>query len=237
MSQENQNIDYRSTLNVARVHSAAARENPDLTAESKPASLWVIVATAGVALFGGSYFGASMARGYTKYEPEVPAYEGAQAAGQVDDFAEGGKIFKNNCASCHQPNGLGVPGQYPPLDGSEWVSGSDERLAVLILYGLSGPITVKGQAYSGAAQMPAHQAILTDKKVAQVMTYIRGAWSNKSPNVAAEGVAELKKRTGPRQTATTEPELKAISDDKMLLKPPPPPAPAAPGAAPAPTAK
>ncbi len=239
MSQENENIDYKSTLNVARVHGAAARENPELLAASKPASLWVVVASALIALGGGSYFGASMAMGYGKYTPVVPAGGAAAASAPVDDFAEGQKIYGLNCASCHQPSGVGLPGQFPPLDGSEWVSGSDERLGAIVLYGLSGPVTVKGQTYPGAAQMPAHLNVLNSKKVAQVLTYIRGAWSNKAAPLAPEGIDDLKKRMGSRATPMTEGELKDIPEAKMLPKPAAEaaPAPAAGATPPAPAAK
>ena len=237
MSQENENIDYKSTLNVARVHGAAARENPELLAASKPASLWVVVASALIALGGGSYFGASLAMGYGKYTPQTPAGGGLAQSAPVDDFAEGGKIYSLNCASCHQPAGGGLPGQFPPLDGSEWVLGSDERLAAIVLYGLSGPVTVKGQTYPGAAQMPAHLNVLNSKKIAQVLTYVRGAWSNKAAAIAPEGVDDLKKRFGNRPTPMTEGELKNIPEGKMLPKPAPEAAPSAGATPPAPAAK
>ena len=52
------------------------------------------------------------------------------------------------CIACHQANGLGVPSVYPPLAGSEWVIGNEERIFSIVLHGLNGPIEVKGLTYA-----------------------------------------------------------------------------------------
>ena len=74
--------------------------------------------------------------------------------GPVDPRKLGEKVYKNKCVTCHLPNGLGQPGQYPPLDGSEWVQGGTERMASIVGFGLSGPVSVKGQTFSAAIMSP-----------------------------------------------------------------------------------
>jgi mono/diheme cytochrome c family protein len=240
----NAGIDYRTTLNVARVHSAIARENPDRLAEARPISLWVALGAILMSVIGAMFLGSNAGFGTgglvnynrfgTKYEPDKPFYQGAEGEKVQDPMAEGEKVYKNVCMNCHQQNGLGVPGQYPPIDGSEWVLGSDERLAAIVAYGLSGPVTVRGQTY-GAAVMPPHKPpTLEIKKLAHVLTYIRGAWGNRAGPVAPEGVTEMLKRIGERGPYS-EAELKQIPEDKMLIKPAAPaplPTAATPGAAP-----
>jgi hypothetical protein len=128
---------------------------------------------------------------------------------------------------------LGAAGQgYPPLVGSEWVTGSTKRLGMIILKGLQGPITVKGQQY-GTAVMQAWDTTLNDKKIADVMTYIRQEWGNNAGPVSPAGVAALRKEVASHSGAFTEADLKAVPDDANLpgdesaeTKPGAPPAPA-----------
>jgi mono/diheme cytochrome c family protein len=240
------NIDYRSTLNVARVHNALSREHPDRAAESKPVSLWVTLGAIAVTALGFTFFGAHRGTGgdammnYNKfgasYQPVTPdALVPETTGGGVSLASIGEKVYKGKgCIACHQANGLGQAGLYPPLAGSEWVVGSTERLAALVAYGLMGPITVKGQQYS-AAIMPAHAPpILTPKEFAAVLTFIRQGWGNTASEVSVESVTEFFSRTKGRTAMYTEADLLAIPEDQMLAgaaaptadATPPPPAPA-----------
>jgi mono/diheme cytochrome c family protein len=122
----------------------------------------------------------------------------------------GKKIYGGNCASCHQASGAGEPGSYPPLDGSEWVLGSKERLAAILLKGLQGPLTVKGGSF-GTSVMPAQEAVLTPEKIANLMTYLRGAWGNKAGPVTVDEVNAAKAKFASHSAAFTEPELLKIA--------------------------
>jgi len=243
-----ENIDYRSTLNVARVHNALAREHPDRLAESRPVSLWVALGAIAVTALGFTFFGAHRGTGaddvmnYNKFgssylprtpDPLVPDSGGAD----VSLFAIGEKVYKSKgCVACHAADGQGQPGLYPPLAASEWVVGSSERLAALVAHGLMGPLTVKGKQY-GAAIMPAHKPpILTPKEFAAVLTYIRQAWGNEASEISVAQVTDYFSRTKDRTAMFTEAELLAIPDTTMLGRdvadpapeaattPPPPPA-------------
>jgi mono/diheme cytochrome c family protein len=223
------NIDYRSTLNVARVHNALSREHPDRTAESKPVSLWVTLGAIAVTALGFTFYGAQRGTGsgdvlnYNKfgasYQPVTPEALVPETGGvQVNLAAIGEKVYKGKgCVACHQANGLGQAGLYPPLAGSEWVLGSTERLAALVAYGLMGPVTVKGQQY-GAAIMPAHAPpILSPKEFAGVLSYIRQGWGNTGSEISVESVTEFFARTKGRTAMYTEAELLAIPDSTMLV--------------------
>ncbi|HVK57228.1 MAG TPA: cytochrome c [Candidatus Kapabacteria bacterium] len=117
------------------------------------------------------------------------------------DFYAGMKVYNRpTCGACHQPNGMGTPGTFPPLAGSEWVLEKDPaRVVRIILDGLTGPIQVKGAAYN--SQMPGWRAQLSEEEIAQVATYIRKAWGNTGGSVTKEQVAAIKKETENRNGA------------------------------------
>lgn len=99
------------------------------------------------------------------------------------------QIYNNNCASCHQATGLGIPGVFPPLSRSEWVGGDDPRLVVrILLNGMVGPVTVAGVEYN--SMMPPFGAMFSDEELAALATFIRDAWDNDAGPVTAEIVAE-----------------------------------------------
>ena len=99
--------------------------------------------------------------------------------------AERGKaIFMQTCMACHQFSGLGIPGMFPPFDGSEYVQGDPKRLVALVIKGYTGPITVKGVNFPGAIPLLAVDMqfvqLKENAKLADVLNYVRTAWSNKA---------------------------------------------------------
>ena len=97
--------------------------------------------------------------------------------------AERGKvIFMQTCMACHQMTGLGIPGAFPPFDGSEYIQGDPRRLVALVTKGYTGPITVKGAQFNNIliavdTQFP---ILKENAKLADVLNYVRTAWSNKA---------------------------------------------------------
>ena len=89
--------------------------------------------------------------------------------------ADGQKLFLDNCAACHQRTGMGVPGAFPALNGSKIVLGDPK-----------GPI---GRVLQGKGGMPSFQSDLSDADIAAVLTYVRGAWTNKAKPITAAQVA------------------------------------------------
>ena len=116
-----------------------------------------------------------------------------------------GKRLYGHCLSCHQPNGRGLPPIYPPLDESDFVNGSPERLASILLHGLEGRIKVNGQTYN-QSMPPA--PLKSDADIAAVMCYIRQAWNNIGDPVDAafvKGVREaIQDHRGPWNTKDLE---------------------------------
>jgi mono/diheme cytochrome c family protein len=134
----------------------------------------------------------------------------AAAAAPAEAQADGAKVYATVCSSCHQANGQGVPGAFPPLAGSEWVTGDEARLVKIILHGVTGEIDVAGEMYAG--MMPPWGGGLNDAEVAAVATYVRSTWGNKAPAVTAATVKRLRDQYASRKTPWTAQEL-AVSPE------------------------
>ena len=96
-------------------------------------------------------------------------------------------VYYNYCVSCHQQDGHGDGNRFPPLAGSEWVTGDKNRLITVVLQGLRGTVTFHGKTFNNV--MPPHN-FLKDEEVAQVLTYIRSNFGNNASEVTP---AEVKK--------------------------------------------
>jgi mono/diheme cytochrome c family protein len=118
------------------------------------------------------------------------------AAGAGDVAVDGAAVFTARCVACHQTTGLGLPGAFPPLAGSEWVLGSEATLAAIVLHGVSGAMQVKGTGYSGA--MPAFKEQLQDAEIAAVLSHVRRQWGNAAPAVSSAAVAAVRQATAAR---------------------------------------
>lgn len=120
----------------------------------------------------------------------------------------GGRLYKNNCQACHQQDGKGLATTFPPLAGSQWVTGDPETLSAILLHGVVGEIEVQGQVFNGV--MPAFKSTLSHGEVAAIATYIRSAWGNQSGEVTQEVVAKVAQATAQRkQSWAGGKELKA----------------------------
>lgn len=126
--------------------------------------------------------------------------------------ADGEKVYNSRCMSCHQMDGKGIPGVFPPLNESEFVVGSPQRLVRIILHGMMGETTVKGVTYSG--MMPPWGSFLSDEEVAAVITYIRSNFDNDASAITPELVAEIRAATADRKQPWTEPELEPYAEEE-----------------------
>jgi mono/diheme cytochrome c family protein len=109
--------------------------------------------------------------------------------------ANGGHLFTTKCAACHQATGQGVTGVFPPLAGSEWVTGGERVLVQILLHGIQGELTVKGATYNGL--MPPWKS-LPDEEIAAIATHIRSQWGNAASPVSAATVAAERAATNSR---------------------------------------
>ncbi|MGB4812408.1 MAG: c-type cytochrome [Methylophilaceae bacterium] len=177
-----------------------SRELSDPDEESNPLPWYVIMAMGALFMWGlfyisQAYMGADSFEGDNRtVAVAAQAVGGMQAVAAID----GGEIYQGKCVACHQANGEGVPGVFPPLAGSEWVLGNPERLAHIPLHGIQGKLTVKGTAYNG--QMPVFGALLTDGEIAAVLTYVRSQWGNKADAVTEAMVKKVREATKDKTT-------------------------------------
>lgn len=109
---------------------------------------------------------------------EAPPHVDRSSAGLATaaQLANGAKVYRTLCVSCHLPDGKGMFSVIPPLAGSDYMLADRERAIRGVLKGVSGPITVNQVAYNGA--MPPLEAVLTDRQVADVLTYVYNSWGN-----------------------------------------------------------
>ena len=114
-------------------------------------------------------------------------------------------VYARTCIACHGPDGKGVPGAFPPLDGSSWATGDASIPARILLLGLQGPIEVSGQKFNNV--MPPHTD-LKDAEIADVLTYVRQSWSNDATPVAEDLVKQTRAKFANRGKPWTAAELK-----------------------------
>jgi hypothetical protein len=150
-------MDYGESEDVQKVHAAIQREKQEPRVGLEPLSLWLIGVYSLALFFGGAYLG-RYSGGFSgdSLDPGgVPTAKkaggpggGQQQAAELSPAERGKKVFAANCQVCHQANGLGSQSQgYPPLAGSEITNGGSRRAAMVVMKGLQGPITVKGQKF------------------------------------------------------------------------------------------
>jgi mono/diheme cytochrome c family protein len=139
----------------------------------------------------------------------APVFETHLTGAAKEQFLRGAEVFlkDGHCGTCHQRDGNGLPAaQFPPLAGSEWVLGDEERLIKLTLHGLIGPIEVKGVKYPGAVPMTPFK-MLSDDEVADVLTFVRNAFGNKAAPVTRDSVSKIRAATKDQQTFYQASEL------------------------------
>ena len=171
--------------NAVPVDRAYERENYEPAELENPLPKWYAAMALGFVVWGAGYF---------YVQGIVPADAGDQrtplavaGGGAVD----GATVYAGNCVACHQGNGLGIAGAFPPLDGSGWVNQEPELLVQILLHGVQGEMEVLGQVYNGVMPTMAH---LSDEELAAVSTHVRTSWSNASGEVDAAFIAEQRER-------------------------------------------
>ncbi len=132
----------------------------------------------------------------TQAMPDALTVHKAEAA-QVRSFSEqveqGKKLFNQHCSACHQSNGQGLVGAFPPLAKSDYLMKDKHRAIEILLAGKNGEITVNGQKYNG--QMPDFSR-LNDNDVADILTYVMNSWGNKGTAIQPAEVAMVRKKLG-----------------------------------------
>jgi len=220
--------DYRETKDITEVHAAIKREHAEPSVDTAPLPIW-LVTMSGIAIalaftYLGLFHGGFSGEVFNEREssPKLLFSEPTKATGAATEAVakeeslpeQGKKVFAQNCVACHQATGLGVPGAFPPLAGSEFVLGSPRRLSMILLKGLQGPVEVKGNKFNGA--MPSWEKALTDKKIAAVLSYVRQEWGNKAPEVQPEQIEAARKEYASRSEPWAATDILAVPADAQL---------------------
>lgn len=130
-------------------------------------------------------------------------------------YPKGAEFYNTICQTCHGADGNGVQGLAPPLNQSEWVTGRKDILASIVLYGLTGPVTVANRLYQApeiSADMPGigYDPGISNDQVAEMLSYIRKSWQNDADPVSAEEVEDIRKKFAGRDKAFTIKELEQL---------------------------
>ena len=118
-------------------------------------------------------------------KPRPPADESVRAW-------PGGALYQTYCMGCHQAEGQGMPGTFPPLANSDYLMADASRAIETVLNGLNGPIEVNGKNYNGTMPPMGH---LKDEEIAEILSYIMSSWGNAAMTLSASDVAAVRAKT------------------------------------------
>ena len=144
--------------------------------------------------------------GEKKVEPKADHLVGPD----LELFKKGHEIFQRDgyCTTCHQENGKGLSAaNYPPIVGTKWALGNEDRLIKLTLKGIVGPIKVLDKEYPGHVPMTPYEGLMNDEEIAAVLTYVRNAFGNKASVISAEQVKKVRAEVEGKEGYFTEGEL------------------------------
>jgi mono/diheme cytochrome c family protein len=193
-----------------------ASNAPDSGVKDPAVPIWLIIVFFLLLYWGAVYFdehgGWFDPQVYTPYvsAEQLKTY---QVAGGPSVFDQGHLIYNRpTCSACHQVNGLGQAGTFPPLAGSDWVNEKDPgRLIRIVLKGFTGPgLKVNGAPFNTAGTMIAWE-MLSDDEIAAVLTYVRQDWGNKAPPVTPEQVKAIRDKIKSHPGNFSPTEVQAIS--------------------------
>ena len=203
------------TPNIPQPNSSVEPEEPTVGMSGVP--IWLILLL-GLLLFcamvyldtHGGWFNPDV------YEP-FRTYADVAASQPYDPEsafrALGESTFNKSCALCHQANGLGKEGQFPPLAGSDWLlAPGPNRIGRIVLNGLSGPIRV--QAANGVVALNATMAPLggtySDEELAAALSYARRQWGNNASKITPDQIKTIRAAIAGHRAPFTPDELLAI---------------------------
>lgn len=142
---------------------------------------------------GQTYEGIYLPEGSTIQEmPKSEAPEAPVADSQEDRISLGKNVYTQNCQACHQAEGQGIPGAFPPLKNSDYIQADVNKAIEAVVHGLEGPIKVNGESFNSV--MP--KLNLTDEQVANVITYVLNNLDNQGGQVTPDQVKKVRAEGG-----------------------------------------
>ncbi len=161
-----------------------------------------------VAIGGGASVGGAL-QTLAQMAPEqaTAVEEPASREFAIDEAVHerGAQVFTMTCIACHGVDGGGVPSVFPPIDGSDWLTGAPELPIRIVLHGLMGPVKVKDETFNNV--MAPLGPLLNDQQIADVLTYVRQSWSNDAAPVTPDQVKAVRAATADRKTMYSATEL------------------------------
>ena len=149
------------------------------------------------------YIGAQAAAGSdsAKREAELRARIAAETkvnpliAGLTKEMQieKGKQVYMGLCFACHQADGQGLPGAFPPLARADYMLADRDRAIRVVLKGMTGAVTVNGKKYD--SMMPPQEAVLTDAQIADVLTYAFNTWGNAGDAFTAAQVKAIRNQS------------------------------------------
>ena len=143
-------------------------------------------------------------QGHTYSDVFDPNNAEASTSSEID----GGAVYAARCAACHQQNGGGVPGTFPPLKGSEWLDASPQLIAAIVLAGLVGEIQVDGQSYTGA--MPSLGDSMSDDEIAGLIGFLQSEFNEGGKQIDAPAVAKVREKMEGHGPIAGQKELQSL---------------------------
>lgn len=123
---------------------------------------------------------------YSSQEPKITQKKTALKT----NISQGKLIYTDFCIRCHLANGNGIPGNSPPLAGSDWLTEKRTESIHAVKFGQQGEIVVNGVPYNGIMSPMG----LSDEEVADVLNYVMNSWGNTQQEIITpEEVASVKK--------------------------------------------
>jgi mono/diheme cytochrome c family protein len=195
--------------------SRSTASNAEPTATHSAAPMWIIVLTLLVIFVSGYYFdqhsGWFSAKVYGPYASTEQLEICQPKSGEAAALARGKQVYENVCGICHATDGMGKPGQAPPLAASDLVNAKGfTRLAHVPLLGLTGSISVAGKDWN--LSMAAMGAQLPDDDLAAVLTYIRTSWGNKAGAVTGDDIKKIRAALPKGALPMTLPQIRQIPE-------------------------
>lgn len=201
-----------SDESIQQIHAQLQKQKPDKTGGFPFLPLGILGLMCSAVFFGSIY----IAHYSIRFDPLVVNENarrekpGATQTVALTRAQLGKRVFATTCVTCHQATGQGIPNVYPPLAGSEWAQGNEERAIRIVLHGLKDPITVAGKEFNNV-MAPLGEA-LKDEQIANALSYVRSEWGNNAPEVQTEAVTRVRAETAGRKTYWTAPELLKIGN-------------------------
>lgn len=203
-------------VDVGSMHAAIMREQNEPRDGFEPIPIW-LVGIFGALLFWGGWYLSTYSGGWRSdildEHPSARMVIVGGAPKPIDPLVLGENLYIANCTACHGVTGQGSPGVFPPLAGSEWVIENPARLKRIVLHGVQGPITVKGETYNNA--MPGLGGVLDDDKISAILTYVRHAWDNGASAISPAEVAATREATQSQRAPYNAEDLLAIVEDDI----------------------